>query len=86
MQTKNSQLGSDGDEMNVFTSSIVDDDEESCTSPIVRSDIHFRGLHSEEDAEHSGMPTPQLSQKGNVLLRWHYFVLVISPAVIPQKS
>ena len=52
--------------MNFFASNIIDDDEESNTSPIVRSDIQFRSPQGEEEAEHSGIPTSQLNQKGEV--------------------
>ncbi|CAB3988135.1 Hypothetical predicted protein [Paramuricea clavata] len=63
LQTRSSQLGSDEDRANFFTANIIDDDDESSTSPIARPDIHFRGTQGEEDAEHSGIPTPQLNQK-----------------------
>ena len=65
VQLRTSQLASDEDRANFFAANIVDDeDESSTTSPVVHTDIHLREPLGEEEMEHSGIPTPQLNQRG----------------------
>ena len=65
VQLRSSQRGSDEDRENFYAENIVDDeDERSSTSPIVHADIHLREPLVEDETEHSGIPTPQLNQKG----------------------